>query len=159
MMGGMTRECSFDGCDKPLSHWGLCAGHAAHIARGQSLRPLRKRRGRMTPYERVMDQVEWQGECLIFIGKSIVDGGYGSVFYNGHRVGAHRIVMEYYYGPSTEWVLHSCDKPPCVRIEHLRYGDHLENMTDARERDRFDNRLRDEKGRFIAYPATTAEDS
>jgi hypothetical protein len=37
-------------------------------------------------------------------------------------------------------VLHSCDNPSCVNIDHLRYGNQADNMADAIARGRVKGR-------------------
>lgn len=86
-------------------------------------------------YEKVMNYVEKQGECLVFT-KGKGGYGYGYVSHNKVRARAHRVVMEHHYGASPLEVLHSCDNPPCVNIDHLRYGTHRENMEDRKMRGR-----------------------
>lgn len=91
-------------------------------------------------YDRVMSRVEWQGDCLVYTGARNVPGKYGYLFRSdgGPRL-AHRIVMEYHYGPppaDKPLVLHSCDNMGCVNIEHLRFGTHADNNQDALDRGR-----------------------
>lgn len=93
-----------------------------------------RRRG-MTPYEKVMDWTERDGECLVFTGHTGPDG-YGTVRTDGKQQLAHRVVAEHHLGPSGLHVLHSCDNPACVRVEHLRYGTDKENRSDAVSRGR-----------------------
>lgn len=60
------------------------------------------------------------------------DWGYG-VFWDGsHRKKAHRWVWEQEHGPLDPGVLvlHSCDTPPCVRLDHLFVGSNADNMAD-----------------------------
>jgi hypothetical protein len=51
---------------------------------------------------------------------------------------AHRMAWEIENGPIPEGlgVLHSCDNPPCCRIEHLFLGDQGDNMQDCAAKDR-----------------------
>jgi hypothetical protein len=59
--------------------------------------------------------------------------GYGSLGVGGRRgVYAHRHAWETANGPIPKGmhVMHLCDNPPCVRVEHLRLGTHAENMRD-----------------------------
>lgn len=66
--------------------------------------------------------------------------GYGRFWIGSRRILAHRFSYEHYVGdiPDGLCVLHKCDNPACVNIEHLFLGTHQENMTD-----------RDKKGRFV----------
>jgi hypothetical protein len=90
----------------------------------------------MTAYEKVMDQVVWEGACLIFTG-SADTWGYGNLYDHGRTVRAHRVVLEQLTGPHPNLLaLHSCDNPLCCNYWHLRWGTHADNMRDRAERER-----------------------
>lgn len=61
-------------------------------------------------------------------------GGYGK---QGRKL-AHRVAWEAAHGPIPRglFVLHSCDNPPCVNLEHLRLGTQQDNVRDREERNR-----------------------
>lgn len=54
--------------------------------------------------------------------------GYG--YHRSRR--AHRVAFEFANGPIPEGlhVLHRCDNPACVRVDHLFLGTHQDNMAD-----------------------------
>jgi hypothetical protein len=67
--------------------------------------------------------------------------GYGRLSVNSKRVLAHRLNYEYTHGsvPNGLCVLHICDNPRCVRVEHLFLGTRADN-----------NKDRTTKGRTVA---------
>ena len=54
--------------------------------------------------------------------------GYGST----SKGLAHRVAWEKAHGPIPKgmYVLHRCDNPPCINVEHLFLGTQAENMRD-----------------------------
>jgi len=72
---------------------------------------------------------EWQGKRA---------KNYAVITHNRKMIGVHRIVCFLEHGEPGEQdhALHSCDNPPCVNPEHLRWGTHQENMDDVRARNR-----------------------
>ncbi|MGH9930007.1 MAG: HNH endonuclease signature motif containing protein, partial [Pyrinomonadaceae bacterium] len=70
------------------------------------------------------DCIEWDGE--------LDHRNYGRKWVDGkiHRV--HRLVWQEEHGPIPEGmlVLHRCDNPPCINIDHLFIGTNADNMKD-----------------------------
>ena len=83
-------------------------------------------------------------DCIKFYGH-VDDRGrgqtYGGRFGHKFNVSAHRAAWMNVHGPIPKgmMVLHSCDHPWCVNVEHLRLGTHLENMANMRSRQRSAN--------------------
>lgn len=70
--------------------------------------------------------------------------GYGIVYLDGKERRAHRVVWMAAHGPIPEGqeVRHRCDRPACIRLDHLELGTHAQNMADAVQRDRIAHGLR-----------------
>lgn len=64
--------------------------------------------------------------------------GYGRIYKDGRLIRIHRAQWEERFGPIPEGkqVLHKCDNPPCINIDHLFLGDHNINMADKRAKGR-----------------------
>lgn len=66
--------------------------------------------------------------------------GYGAKRYLGRTLGAHRIAWIKAYGdPGKLYVLHKCDNPACIQLNHLYLGTQKDNMRDRIERGRYSN--------------------
>jgi len=65
------------------------------------------------------------------------DGRYGRFACNG-ETRAHRVAWTLAHGtvPDGLCVLHRCDNPPCVRVEHLFLGTDLDNSQDKEQKGR-----------------------
>jgi len=76
-------------------------------------------------------------DCIIWKGKPNKDG-YGTKTINKKQWIASRWIYFQHYGeiPENLYVLHSCDNPLCVNIEHLRLGTPKDNALDKIERNR-----------------------
>jgi hypothetical protein len=86
---------------------------------------------------RFWSKVQITRGCWIWTA-ALFNGGYGAFQDEGRALGAHRVAWELAYGPIPKGlhVLHHCDNPSCVRLDHLFLGTDADNMTD-----------RDRKGR------------
>ena len=74
-----------------------------------------------------------EGDCLVWMGARN-DRGYGNVARGRQsRQYVHRLMWEQHYGPipTNMCVCHTCDNPPCIKIEHLFLGTNQDNQLDA----------------------------
>lgn len=82
--------------------------------------------------------------CLLWIG-SANEHGRGFFQMDGRLQRAPRVAWQIERGPipgDGTCVLHRCDVPACVRIDHLFLGTHADNMADARAKGRLAAALR-----------------
>jgi len=70
--------------------------------------------------------------CIVWSGAKDRDG-YGVTSRNGKWTRAHRAAWSDVHGPIPEGllVMHECDNPPCINVEHLKLGTILDNNRDA----------------------------
>ena len=82
--------------------------------------------------------------------------GYGTFYFDGQSMKAHRFAWELYNGqiPFGLEVCHTCDNPPCCNPDHLVIGTHKENMTDMS----FKKRCGERKGGKNGNAKLTDED-
>lgn len=78
-----------------------------------------------------MSGLRWLGDCVIWEGR-IDTHGYGLFQRHGKMIRSHRQAWVDAHGPIPTGlcVLHRCDKPACVNVEHLFLGTHQTNMAD-----------------------------
>lgn len=71
--------------------------------------------------------------CIIFEGDKSHPDGYGRLWINGRKIYAHRLAWIKSNGiiPNNLFVLHKCDNPPCINVEHLFLGTNKDNMRDC----------------------------
>ena len=76
------------------------------------------------------------GDCILWIGAK--SGLYGQISVGGKLKRAHRVAWEKENGsiPEGLYVLHHCDNPPCVNVDHLFLGTQADNMRDMSEKGR-----------------------
>lgn len=75
--------------------------------------------------------IEWKG--------SIARNGYGQIRRNKKIITVTRLIMHLKNGfdlNSPLWVLHHCDNPRCINIDHLYVGNCRDNINDKIKRDR-----------------------
>jgi len=116
----------------PLSTNAVPVGVGASCLWSKNMRETPK-----SPYERIMRRTRRENECLVFTGYRDLKG-YGRIAMvrrNRPKL-AHRVVWEHHHGRTALCVLHHCDNPPCVNIEHLYAGTQADNMRDMYRRGR-----------------------
>lgn len=64
------------------------------------------------------------------------DWGYGVIWVDGKYQKHHRMVFEQHHGYLPEVVMHKCDNPGCINLEHLLPGTHGLNCLDRKEKGR-----------------------
>lgn len=71
--------------------------------------------------------------CHEWTGATSGSFHYGVLIVDGRNTRAHRYAWEQAHGPlrKGDCVLHRCDNPRCVRVDHLFLGDRLINNRDA----------------------------
>ncbi len=78
--------------------------------------------------------------CLLWCGSSD-KRGYGRIRRRSNHAyeGVHRFVYELHFGPIQKglFVLHKCDVPACVLIDHLFLGTQKDNMADMHKKGRW----------------------
>ena len=79
----------------------------------------------------------WLGGCFEWTA-GCFRKGYGKFGVDGKMVQTHRWVWEYANGPIPpgKQINHKCDNPKCVRLDHLKEGDHQSNMDDKVQKGR-----------------------
>lgn len=82
-------------------------------------------------------RVTLNGECHEYNG-CLTNFGHGQFWWEGRHWNAHRYAWTRHKGPIPQGmqVLHSCDNPACIRIEHLFLGTQDDNMKDAQDKGR-----------------------
>lgn len=81
---------------------------------------------------RLHKYARWNGRCLESTYKARSQSGYAIMKYKKTTIGAHRMAWMVHYGeiPKGMWVLHKCDNPICININHLWLGYPKDNTAD-----------------------------
>jgi HNH endonuclease len=119
----------------------------SHDNRGRRRKYVYRHQHRRQNNELFWSKVLITDGCWLWIaGKD--DAGYGSLTdttYHTRSVSAHRYAWERIYGreiPKGMCVLHECDNPACVRLDHLHIGTQCRNNQERAERHRSANGIR-----------------
>lgn len=82
-------------------------------------------------YSKISSEADENG-CVLWLGARN-NKGYGTFWRNGKRELAHRLAWELERGPIPDGlnVLHRCDRPLCVRVQHLFLGTQKDNIADC----------------------------
>lgn len=118
--------CAVPDCERAAISRGWCRRHYLRWQRHGD--PLRERPDLRT---RIASHIQRVGECDVWTG-ALASDGYGIVKIDGHARRLTRVVWELHHGPIPAGlsVLHSCDNPPCARIDHLMLGTQRANIQD-----------------------------
>lgn len=78
-----------------------------------------------------MDQTGITSNCIIHDRNKCL--GYVQISVNGKKMYYHRWIWEQKYGPipDDKKVLHKCDNPACINVDHLFLGTQKDNVQDA----------------------------
>lgn len=104
--------------------------------------------------QKIKENVQPENNCLIWNrarSNSGTRAGYGAMQIDGKSKRVSRVVMEFHlkrFLLPTEYVLHHCDNPPCVKLDHLFLGNQKDNMLDMK------NKNRERKARGENHPRT-----
>lgn len=131
-----VNKCKVNICDKPARASGLCAMHYQRKIRHEDPLYVNPKKTYGSEIDRFNSKVKKTDSCHIWIASKNNDG-YGQFGSESSSL-AHRFIY-FYHNPDANrdlCVMHTCDNPSCVNIEHLSLGTHQENMND-----------RDRKGR------------
>lgn len=120
------KTCSFPGCTNRFDSKGLCTGHRAQLARGDSLSALRQHKRHFEPpqitYTEQPCTVDGlEGPCHVFT-RHKNNKGYGTTSHNGKLVYVHRYAWEQAKGPIPDGLQidHRCRNRACCNVAHLR---------------------------------------
>lgn len=131
--------CEVEHCQGKYHAQGYCQKHYRRWKqRGNPLLAERYGQGE-NPAERFWSRVktdandkgcwEWQARCN--------KQGYGSICVNNKKMlVTHYVWFLTYDKYPDQFMLHSCDTPPCVNPKHLREGTHQDNTADKVSRNR-----------------------
>lgn len=112
---------------------GYAKGESMRFCVGHYLKanPIQYKRKSNPIEERFWSRVNKSGDCWIWTGCT-TGNGYGAIQYNGKQEGTHRVAWMMVHGsiPKGMMVMHACDNPLCVRIDHLSLGSLQENVQD-----------------------------
>jgi hypothetical protein len=101
---------------------------------------MRKRTEKRRSYLERFDEL-WSADpntgCVLWTGPRN-EQGYGRIWNGERRILTHREVWERAHGTIRDglFVLHSCDCPPCGRLDHLFLGTHADNAADRNAKGR-----------------------
>lgn len=140
--------CKIDGCLSNVKAKGFCSKHYGRFRKYKDPYFLKKLAKGSSPSERLEFMSKKDGDCIVYTGAKSRNG-YGSFFYKGRYISAHRAAYMEKYGPieSGLHVLHKCDNPSCINVAHLFLGTHQDNMDDRNKKGRC-NPARGESSNF-----------
>ena len=137
-LGENVRRCSVPGCDGIYDSHGMCGKHYMAFRRnGDPTLILQVQHHGKTAAERLEIHTKRGPGCWEWTGLRN-PAGYGLTRYEGRARLAHRVAYQLANGPipAGMFVLHRCDNPACVRLDHLFLGSIADNNADMRAKGR-----------------------
>ncbi len=133
--------CSAAGCDLASRSKGFCQSHYQKVLRRGTTEPGHKGRKAKTMAEsfaRFSNQQE--SGCWEWTGPRDPHN-YGVICFERKRTFAHRVSWALAHGggvlpPSSTFICHTCDNPPCVNPDHLFAGSNQDNCIDMAKKNR-----------------------
>ena len=91
-----------------------------------------------SPRQRFESKIYKTDSCWLWTGANDGRFGYGSFKVSGKTIKAHRFawILEHGSIPSGMCILHKCDVPQCVNVNHLYVGTKKDNTIDRELRGR-----------------------
>jgi len=126
--------CSVPNCESDAKVKGFCLPHYKSFHRiGKPVADRETIHGTLERKFALKSTERNAAGCWIWKGRKDPDG-YGSLRDGEKMKRAHRVSWELHHGPIPEGgkVLHKCNNPACVNPDHLKIGDHTENMADRK---------------------------
>lgn len=131
-LGENIKRCSVVGCDGIYDSHGMCGKHYMAFRRnGDPTVVLQVQHHGKTSSERLEMHTKRGPDCWEWIGHRNRKG-YGITQAGGKQRLAHRVAYELTNGPIPygRCVLHRCDNPACIRLDHLFLGTLADNNAD-----------------------------
>jgi len=133
--------CAVDGCGKPSRVRGWCNRHYELWERNGAPEYRKPIAERFDDFWRPISG-PLETPCHIWIG-ALTGAGYGAVKVASKTERAHRISWQRRNGsiPDGRLVMHRCDVPACVNLDHLFLGSTQDNMDDRSRKGRTHSKL------------------
>lgn len=131
-------ECKIELCTKEQRTRGLCTAHYAKWRKYGDPTVVKQRQLHgLTLQERFEANVSKSDGCWEWTGYRDPNG-YGRLNVGLKPVLAHRISWQLnrHKLKGSQFVLHKCDNPPCVRPDHLFIGSQADNLADKMRKKR-----------------------
>ena len=140
------RVCDVTNCGRVHYGKGLCHKHYYRLRRTGDAHTVRVGRRSDDSAERLKSRSKQAGQCLLYTAGRPSRSGHRMMGFRGKRVGVHRVAWILAHGDIAPGVnvLHRCDVPNCINVDHLFLGSIGDNNTD-----------RDRKGRHRPLPGST----
>lgn len=139
-------NCVIDGCTRPVGQvrrQGWCNHHYSRWQRlSDPLAPNKTLKGLSLAEKLERGSSISPNGCRVWQGKKHDAMGYARIEVDGRMQYVHRLSWERAHGPVPDGMvlMHSCDNPSCINLNHLSIGTQQENVRDMVRKGRCDRR-------------------